>query len=126
MKLELKNTSQEIADVWSVGGHVVFGAGIKIGLSALHRRSNALILGSQLPPCFVVLFRSNLAREDLPAPLINEQSKGQKGDLVQRHFEQITSIGALRRDGLQQTHFFQVFGRDGERNGVADSFVKAV
>ena len=126
MKLELKNAGQEITDVWSVGGHVVFRARIKVGLRALYRRSNALILGSQLPPCFVVLFWSNLAGENLPAPLINEQSKRQKGNLVQRHFEQITSVGALRRYRLQQTHFFQVFGSDGERNGVADGFVKAV
>src|SRR6185437_7375766 len=97
MKLELKNARKEIARVRSVGSNVIFGAGIKICFAALHWRRHALVLGLQVPPGFVVLLRRDFTGENFPAPLINQQTKWQEGNLIKGHLEQVACISALRR-----------------------------
>jgi len=57
--------------------------------------------------------------------LIDEQSEGQEGDLVHCPLQQIRGVVG-RWHGGQQSDLLQVFGGNGERDGVADGFVEAV
>src|SRR5947209_4258143 len=126
MELELENARQKVPRIRCVGSHMVFGPRIEIRLAALNRRSDALVLGPQRPPRFVVLLRRDLARKYFPAPLVNQQPERQKSDLVQCHLEQVSGVGTLWRDRLQQPHFLQIFRRDGESNGIAYGLMKPV
>src|SRR5262252_242488 len=126
MELELENPRQEVTNVGDVAGHVILGARIEIGFAAFHRRRHALIPGLQLPPHLVVLLGRDLSGEDFPAPLIDEKSEGQEGDFIQGHLEQISDVGALRRDLVEQADLFQIFGRDGEGDGIANGLMESV
>ena len=126
MKLELQNVGEKVAHVRNVGGHVILGAGVEILLASVYGRSHALVFQLQFPPCLVVLLRWYLAGEHLPAPLVNEQAKGQEGDFLQRFVEQEADVfGGVRRL-VEQADLDQVFRRYGKRNGVAHRLVEAV
>ena len=102
IELELQNPRQEISRIGHVGRHVIFRAGIEVGLAARHRRRNALIPLAHRPPRFVVVGRFDLAAEDFPAPLIDEQSEGQERHFVESLAQQEANVVSLR-DGRQQS-----------------------
>src|SRR5262249_26701188 len=120
MELVLVDRRQEVPCVWRIAGHVILRAGVKILLRPLDRWSNALILRAQLPPALVVVLRLDLTGEDLPAPLINEIPERQEGDLRERAIHQDAHVLALVGHVLDQAELLQIFGRDGERDGVTD------
>ena len=126
MKLELQQPGQEVAGVRDVGGDVILGARIEVLLAARHRRVHPLIPATELPPGLVVVAGFGLARKDIPPPLVDEQAEGQEGHLRQRflhlHVDQALVVPGNRR---QQTQPFQVSGRDGQRERVAEGLVKA-
>src|SRR5437660_4418496 len=126
MKLELQDRSQKVPCIGDLGWHVILGRRIKICLTALYRRSYALIFLFQLPPRLVVILRLDLAGKDAPAPLINEQSEGQKRDFFQRLVHEQTQIAF--RPGYLRDHIdlLEVLGCDGKGDGVADRLVEAV
>src|SRR5437763_16883524 len=126
MELKLKDAGQKITRIGRVRGHVILGPGIEIRFAALDWRGHALVFGLEVPPRLVVVFGRNLTGKDLPAPLVNEQSKGKKSNFVQLHFQQVTGIGALRRNGLQQAYLFQILRSHRESNGIADGLVEAI
>ena len=55
VELELQDERQEVARVRRVTGNMVLGARVEVGLGARHRRTDALVLLAQLPPCRVVV-----------------------------------------------------------------------
>src|SRR5271165_4718703 len=82
-ELELQNPRQEVTGIRHIRGNVIFCSGIEIGLAARHRRRNALVFFAHLPPRLVVVRRLDLAAEDFPAPLVDEQSEWQESNLVE-------------------------------------------
>src|SRR5262245_62196525 len=84
LELELQHERQEIARVWRVAGHVVLRGRVEVRFAARHRRVDALVLAAQVPPGLVVLLRRNRAREDAPAPLVDELAERQERDLLAR------------------------------------------
>ena len=68
----------------------------------------------------------DLSREDLPAPLVDQQTEWQEGDLVERSREQQADVARRRRGLVEQADLHQVLRRDRQRDGVADGFVEAV
>src|SRR5262249_46476748 len=101
LELELQNTRKKVAYVRSVRRYVILGPGIEVLLAAFYRRRHALILRLQVPPRFVVFPRSDLPGKNLPSPLVDRKSEGQESDLVERHLQQVTDVGALRRNIVQ-------------------------
>ena len=85
VELELEHRGEEVPHVGDVRGDVVLGARVEVGLGARHRRRDALVLLAQLPPRRVVVRGRHLAREHLPAPLVDQLAEGQEGDFFQRH-----------------------------------------
>src|SRR5580704_10093137 len=126
LKLELVNGRKEIAHVRNVGRHVVLCAGIEVGFAARDGRRDALILLAKFPPRFVVVGGLDLAGENFPAPLVDDQSEGQKRYLFKRLAEEIVGVAGRWRHSVDQADGLQVFRRDGERDGVANGFVEAV
>ena len=98
VELELVDAGEEVAGVGNVGGDVVFGAGIEVGFGAGDGRGDALVLLAESPPGLVVVGGLDLAGEDLPAPLVDEQAEGQERDLVERGAELEGNVGLGRRD----------------------------
>src|SRR5690606_30362314 len=84
VELELEDVRQEVAGVGHVRRDVVLRARVEPLLAARHRRPHALVPLPQLPPRPVVGVRPDLVREDLPAPLVDEQAERQERDLVER------------------------------------------
>ena len=64
--------------------HVIFCAGIEILFAARLGRRYALILQLQIPPGLVVISRRDLAGENLPSPLVDQQAERQERDLLER------------------------------------------
>src|SRR5437588_6718697 len=126
MKLELQDRSQKVPCIGNIGWHVILGRGIKICLTALYRRSDALIFLFQLPPRLVVILRLDLAGKDAPAPLINEQSEGQKRDFFQRLVHEQTQITFRPAYLRHHIDLLEVLGSDGKCDGLADRLVEAV
>ncbi len=111
MKLELQNERQKVTRVRDVRGHVILGAGVEIALAAGHGRSYALILLPELPPSLVVLFRRNLAGENFPAPLVDQQPEGQERDFFERRLKEQSHVLGWVGCGLEQSDPDQVFRR---------------
>src|SRR5882762_11143540 len=86
VELELQNEREEIARVRGVGRYVVLGARIEVGLGARHWGRDALVAPAQLPPAAVVALGRDFTREHPPAPLVDQPTERQEGDLLQRHF----------------------------------------
>ena len=126
MKLELKNEREEVSRVWDVSGHVILGARIKELVAAGRDWSDALILQSKFPPRFVVILGFNFAGKDFPPPLIDEQAKRQKCNLLERPAEQKSDVARSIGRFIDQTDLDEIFGRNRQRNGVADCFVEPV
>ncbi len=127
MELELHDEGQEIARVRHVRRNVVFRARIEVLFRARDGRHDALVLAAQFPPRCVVVLGLDLAREDLPAPLVDELAEGQECDLVERHLHLLIDDEFLARlDVADQVDRMQVPGRHRQVDGVADRFVKAV
>ena len=97
MKLELENVGQKVAHVGHIRRDVIFRRRIEILFGARRGRGDALILQPQLPPRRVVLGRRNLAVEDLPAPLIDQQAKGKERHFFERLVQEQPDI--FRRIG---------------------------
>src|SRR5262249_44278635 len=92
VKLELQDAGQKVASVRRVRCNVILGARIKVGLAALDWRRHALVLGLQIPPRLVVLFGRDFSGKHLPAPLVDQEAKGQKSDLVHRLAQQVADV----------------------------------
>ena len=88
VELELQDVRQEVAHVGRVARHVILRARIEIFFRARHRRPDPLILQPQVPPGLVVIGGLDLPREDLPAPLIDQQAERQERDLLERAVHQ--------------------------------------
>src|SRR6266849_246370 len=89
-------------------------------------RRDALVLEAQLPPRLVVFLRRHFSREDLPAPLVDQQTERQEGDLLQRLLEQQADVFGRIRRLLQKSELRKILRRDRQRDGVADRFMEAV
>ncbi len=87
------------------------------------RWGDALVLLAECPPSFVVVGGLDLAGEDLPAPLVDEQTEGQESDLVECGAELERDVRLGGRDGVDEADLFEISGRDGEGDGVSDGFV---
>ena len=105
---------------------MIFRAGVKIALRAVHRRGHALVFFPQRPPRLVVIRRFHFAGKYLPAPLVHQQAEGQESNFVKRPSQQQRNIGRGRRHLLNQPDLLQIFRRDGKRNGVADGLMKTI
>ena len=105
---------------------MIFGAGVEVGLGTFRRRRDALIFAAQVPPRLIVFVGRNFAGEDFPAPLIDEQSERQEGDLLESLVQQQADV--LRGIGrfVEQPQLHQIIGRHGEGDGVADGLMEAV
>ena len=104
---------------------MVLRAGIEIGLGARYRRNDALILLAAFPPRCVVVGGLDLAAENLPAPLVDQQAERQNATLSSA----LRSSSACRRSAgtvVEQADLVQILGRHRQRDGVADGFVEAV
>src|SRR5207245_2076145 len=75
---------EEVACVRCVVRHVVVGAWVEELFAAGREWRGALVLQTEALPPLVVTGRMGLTREQLPAPLIDEQAKRQTHDLVER------------------------------------------
>jgi hypothetical protein len=72
VELELVNARKELARIGSVVGNVIFSARIEIRFATIHRRRHALVLLPQCPPRPVVIGGFHLARENFPAPFVDQ------------------------------------------------------
>ena len=98
MELELQDVGQEVAHVRRVRRPTwYFAPGSKNCLAAGRGRRDALVLQAQLPPRLVVVVGRDLAGEDLPAPLVDQQAERQEGDLVERPREQQADVARRGR-----------------------------
>src|SRR4051812_47920124 len=79
-----------------------------------------------MPPCLVVLLRRDLTAEDLPAPLIDQQSKGQKCNLLQRFVQQEAHVLRWVGRSFQKAELYQVFRCHRKRDSVAYSLMETV
>src|SRR5262249_51418667 len=109
-----------------IAGDVTFRSGIEVGFAARNGRYNALILRTQLPPGFFVLRGRNFAGKNLPAPLVDQQSKRQECHALDRALQQKVDVARRRRLFANQTELFQIRRRDGKRDGVSYSLMEAV
>src|SRR5713101_7090629 len=126
VKLELQNKGQEITRVRNIGGHVILRAGIEVGLGSWNRRGYPLIFTAKFPPGFVVIGGLDFARENFPAPLVDQQAERKEGDFLERALEQQGDVSGRRRNAIDQADFLQVFRRNREGDGIADGFVETV
>jgi hypothetical protein len=85
----------------------------QIGFGAGYRRGDALIFEAQIPPGLIVVFRLDFSGEDFPAPLIDDQTERQEGDLVESLTQKDGNIGLGWRKGFEQSNLLQIFQRDG-------------
>ena len=126
MKLELQDVGEEVARVRRVVGHVILRAGIEKLLAARRRRRDALVLEPQLPPRLVVVLGLDLAREDLPPPLVDEQPEREERDLLERLVHQQAEIARRIRRLVEQADPHEILRRHRQRDRVADRLVEAV
>ncbi len=124
VELELQDRRQEVAGVGDVGRDVILGARVEVILRTLHRRDDPLVLGAQRPPGGVVVLGLDLAGEDIPAPLVDQQAEGQEGDLVQGTLHQ--RVERVLGHVAQQPQLDQVGRRHREGDGVTQGLVEAV
>jgi len=89
---------------------VVFCAGVKIGLSAGYRRGDALVFSGGDPTSLVVVLRLDFAGKDFPAPLIDDQTERQEGDLVEGLTQQDGDVGVGGRKRVEQADCFRYSG----------------
>ena len=89
---------------------MVFGAGVEVGFGARDRRGDALVLFAQRPPGLVVVGGLDLAGEDLPAPLVDQQAERQEGDLVERGAELQRDVGFGGRELVDEAELLEVVG----------------
>jgi hypothetical protein len=113
VELELEDPGEEVAGVGTLAGHVIFGAGIEIGLGARHRRSDALILQAKVVPALLVLARRDSPLNTRQRHLSTSRPKGRKATLsiAWRSSRPISLSrdGTLLRAGADLD---QIFGRD--------------
>ena len=126
LKLELIDAREEIAHVGHVAGDMIFRAGIEIGFGARDGRSDALIFQAKIPPGFVVIVGLDLTGENFPAPFVDHQAERKKRDFLERLLQQVIDVAGGGRNGVDQADLFQIFGSDGERDGVANGFVETI
>src|SRR5580704_13676626 len=127
MKLELVDARQKITEVRCARRDVELRAGVEVLRRSRLRRCDALVARLQLPPCAVVFGGRDLAGEHFPAPIVDEQSEEQEGDLLERHLHLLVDATVLARsDGTEQPDRLQVLRRHAEGDGVADGLVEAV
>ena len=74
-----------VPDVGIVCWNVILASGIKIIFSAIHWRLDSLVLSPQLPPLGVVVLFSNSSTENLPTPLVDQETVRQERHLHQCH-----------------------------------------
>src|SRR5204863_4541986 len=98
VELKLVDAREEIAGIRDVARDMILRAGVEVGLVARRGRSDALVLLEQCPPCLVIVCGLGLAAEDLPAPLVDEQAKGQEGNLVERRTQLKRNVSFCRRN----------------------------
>src|SRR5882672_2709648 len=127
LELELHDERQEIARVRYVRRDVILRARVEVLFGAAVRRGDALVLAAQFPPRSVVVLGLDLARENLPAPLVDELAEGQEGDLVERHLHLLIDDEFLARlDVADKVDRMQVPRRHRQVDRVADRFVETV
>jgi hypothetical protein len=105
---------------------VVLGARVEVLRRRLGWPGDALVLGAQFPPRLVVARRRNFTREDLPAPLVDEEAQWKERNLVQRLSQQERGVAGRRRDLLEKPDLLQVRRSDGESNRIANGLVEAI
>ncbi len=127
-KLELQNPRKEITGIGRVAGNMIFGSRIKAVCGALDRRHDSLILSAQIGPALVVIGGRDRPVKHPPTPFIDEQAKGQKRHLVHRLTQQQPGILFRPRHFclIEQSDLHQIFGRDRQRDGIANRFVETV
>src|SRR5262249_54201563 len=92
VKLELQDVCEKVTHVGDIGGHVILGSRIKLLLVSHARGRDSLILAPELPPGVIVVLRQNLSREDLPAPLIDDEPEGKKSELLESLLQQQADV----------------------------------
>src|SRR6266850_1301303 len=80
-------------------------------LAAGNGGRDPLVLETQVPPGLVVPRRRDLAREDLPAPLVDEETERQEGDLVEGHLHEEAEVAARRGILVEQADALEIGGR---------------
>ena len=84
-----------------------------------------MILFAKLPPGFVVFGGLHWPEKTSQRHLSINRPKGRKA-ILSSAVEQQRKIGGRRRNLLDEPDLLQVFGRDGEGDGIADGFMKTV
>jgi hypothetical protein len=74
-------SARKISRVGDFGGDMILRARVEIFFGSRHRRRDPLIFEPQSPPRFVIFLGRNFARENLLAPLIDEQAEREERDL---------------------------------------------
>lgn len=75
-------------DVWCISRNVILASRIKGFFCPFHSRFYSLVLSPQFPPRGIVILLSDLTTENLPSPLVDQESKRQKSDFAQSHLHQ--------------------------------------
>src|SRR6185295_9088662 len=99
---------QKVTRVRCVGRHMIFGASVKVLFAARRRRRQSLILRAQIPPAFVVVLWFDFAGENFPTPLIDEITKRQKRNFIERTLQQKSNVRVLVRHLIDQTDLLKV------------------
>src|SRR5205823_12943842 len=59
-------------------------------------------------------------------PLIDDQAKWEESDLLQGFVQQQADVFGSVRGAIEQAELYQILGRDGERDGIANRLMEAI
>src|SRR3989442_6982122 len=68
----------------------------------------------------------DLSGKDFPTPLIDQETEWQERDLLERLIEEQSDIAGRIGRLIEQSDLHEIFRRDGQRDRVADRFMKTI